>query len=429
MTESHDTPRTMTLVAIDVAKGHHDVLVEPPATGRRRRFRLNDSVEDYERFAGYLRGTGTPALIGFEATGNYHRPLVYFLQRRGFELQLVPTMALARTREAMHNSWDKNDPKDAQVILHLLKTGLGQIWHDPLTNGINDAQELSKTHHQVTLARTRVWHSLRNHYFALYFPEIERFIRSDHSEWLISLLLRFPTPASISELSEADFATQAWNLVGRKVHKAALLGEIHAVARRSVGVPVPLDSPAIAMFRLILEQYLELSRRRVQIAEQAQGLLAHHRDSRRLMTVPGIGPSNALTIIAEAGDLRRFAHHRQFLKFCGMNLSTHQSGHFRGQTRLSKYGNARLRTVFWLAAQSAVRMRENSLRRKFDDYVHRDPLNPDLRRKAYTAVAAKLARIVFGLIKSETDYRPFFEHSFQVDEPSRRGPLGRLSTP
>jgi hypothetical protein len=27
----------------------------------------------------------------------------------------------------MHNSWDKNDPKDAQVILHLLKTGLAQI--------------------------------------------------------------------------------------------------------------------------------------------------------------------------------------------------------------------------------------------------------------------------------------------------------------
>ena len=74
-------------------------------------------------------------------------------------------------------------------------------------------------------------------------------------------------------------------------------------------------------------------------------------------------------------------------------------------------------------------MREKSLRRMFDNYVRRDPLNPDLRHKVYTAVAAKLARIVFGLTKSETDYRPFFEHSFQVDEPSRRGPLGRISTP
>ena len=31
--------------------------------------------------------------------------------------------ALARTREALHNGWDKNDPKDAQVILHMLRIG------------------------------------------------------------------------------------------------------------------------------------------------------------------------------------------------------------------------------------------------------------------------------------------------------------------
>jgi len=39
--------------------------------------------------------------VGFEATGNYHRPLAHFLYRQGFELRLIPTLALARTREAM----------------------------------------------------------------------------------------------------------------------------------------------------------------------------------------------------------------------------------------------------------------------------------------------------------------------------------------
>jgi hypothetical protein len=116
-------------------------------------------------------------LIGFEATGNFQRPLAYCCVRV-FQLRLIPTRALARTREAMNNSWDKNGPKDAQVILHLLRTGLSQIWCDPLVSGTNDAQELSNTHHQIALARTRVWRRLRNHYFALYFPEIERFIRS-----------------------------------------------------------------------------------------------------------------------------------------------------------------------------------------------------------------------------------------------------------
>ena len=209
-------------------------------------------------------------------------------------------------------------------------------------------------------------------------------------------------------MQEQEFQAQAWNLAGRKVNKQALLAEIYAAAKQSIGVPVALDSAAITMFRLVLEQYLALNRLRERIAEQAATLLADNPDSRRLMTVPGIGPANALTILAEAGDLRRFRHHRQFLSFCGLNLSTRQSGKSRGQSHISKYGNARLRTALWMAAQSPVRMRENSFRRKFEHYVRGNPLDADLRRKAYTAVTAKLARVVFGLIKQQTDYRPFF---------------------
>ena len=411
MAECHGTPRALTLVAIDIAKDCHDVLIEPPATARRQRFRVANTAEDFQRLIDYLRGTAAQVLIGFEATGNYHRPLAYFLQRQGFQLRLIPTLALARTREAMNNSWDKNDPRDAQVILHLLKTGLSQTWCDPLTSGANDAQELSKTHHQITLARIRVWHRLRNHYFAMYFPEIERFIRSSHVDWLVEFLHHFPTPATITSLSPQQFSEQAWKLVGRKVNKTALLAEIYMIAQRSIGVPAKLDSSAIAMFRLVLEEYLELSRSRDTIASRAASVLADSIDGRRLMTIPGIGPAIALMILAEAGDLRRFAHYRQFLTFCGMNLSTQQSGRFRGVSRLSKYGNARLRTAFWMAAQSAVRMRENSFRRKFDRYLRVNPRDADLRRKAYVAVAAKLARVAHGLVKTGTDYRPFFEEA------------------
>jgi hypothetical protein len=64
-----------------------------------------------------------------------------------------------------------------------------------------------------------------------------------------------------------------------------------------------------------------------------------------------------------------------------------------------------------MGAQSVVRMRENSFRRKFDHYVRANPLNADLRRKGYAAVTAKLARVVFGLIKQQSDYRPFLDIS------------------
>ena len=78
-----------------------------------------------------LMAHASPVLIGFEATGDYDRGPAYRLPSAGFELRLVSSVALARTREALHNGWDKNDPKDAQVILHMLRIGATQRHVDP----------------------------------------------------------------------------------------------------------------------------------------------------------------------------------------------------------------------------------------------------------------------------------------------------------
>src|SRR3546814_17971774 len=93
--------------------------------------------------------------------------------------------------------------------------------------------------------------------------------------------------------------------------------------------------------------------------------------------IPGIGPINALTILAEAGDLRRFGHHRQFLKFCGLDLATRQSGLFRGRTKLSKYGSARLRRTFWMATPVAIRQPTTSFRDKHGRSVAGNADAPD----------------------------------------------------
>ena len=93
MTGSNDTPQRVALVAVDIAKHYHDVLIEPPAPKRRSRLRLANSLDDFEHLADYLRGLKSSVVVGFEATGNYHRPLAYFLHQQGFELRLIPTLA------------------------------------------------------------------------------------------------------------------------------------------------------------------------------------------------------------------------------------------------------------------------------------------------------------------------------------------------
>jgi transposase len=109
-------------VAIDVAKAAHQVLVESP-DGRRRSMRIANTQTEIERLVTYLQALPSPCTIAFEPTGDYHRAVMYRLGQAGFDIRQVSSLAVARTRDAMYNSWDKNDPKDAQVILHLLKTG------------------------------------------------------------------------------------------------------------------------------------------------------------------------------------------------------------------------------------------------------------------------------------------------------------------
>lgn len=87
MTTINSTASTV-LVAIDISKHRHEVLIGVPDKKRRRRLTIMNTLEDFERLAGLLVSYNMPVRIGFEATGNYHRPLAYHLGQAGFELRL-----------------------------------------------------------------------------------------------------------------------------------------------------------------------------------------------------------------------------------------------------------------------------------------------------------------------------------------------------
>ena len=54
-----------------------------------------------------------------------------------------------------------------------------------------------------------------------------------------------------------------------------------------------------------------LIRQRNAIGDRAVGLLGDRPGYQLLRIIPGIGPINALTRLAQAGDPRRFRHYRQ----------------------------------------------------------------------------------------------------------------------
>ncbi len=300
-------------VAIDIAKAKHVALVEFP-DGRRQKLTVPNAKWAFERFARLLEETGLPCRTAFGPTADYHRPLAYFLSQRGFELVLVSSLAVARTRDVRYNSWDKDDPKDAQVILHLLTTGTTQRYYDPLVRGGNDLRELANTYQPFSLQKVRLLHSILTHYLPLYFPEAARYSHSSRAEWFAGVLQLAPCPAAVMRRSRDEFIREAAAVGRHKADKARWLADFYRAAETSVGLPVDEDSEAMRMFRLVIEQYRQLC--------------------------------------------------RQFLKYCGFDLATQQSGQFRGAPKLSKRGIARLRYAFWMAGAVAGAPTREHLSRK-----------------------------------------------------------------
>ena len=62
-----------------------------------------------------------------------------------------------------------------------------------------------------------------------------------------------------------------------------------------------------------------------------------------------------------------------------------------------------------MAAQVAVHRHENTFRKKFKSYTQSHGEDADSKRKAYTAVAIKMARVIHSIIKRQTDYQGYFE--------------------
>lgn len=132
---NHKTYRS--LVTIVIAKDFNVVMVEL-IDGKTHRFRKANSGKDHDRLIEVMRELPQPCRIGFEITGNYHRPLAFRLLTEGFDVSLISSLARARYREVIFNSRDKYDPKDAGILVELLKQGIVKIYVDPLKSGFHD---------------------------------------------------------------------------------------------------------------------------------------------------------------------------------------------------------------------------------------------------------------------------------------------------
>jgi transposase len=126
--------------------------------------------------------------------------------------------------------------------------------------------------------------------------------------------------------------------------------------------------------------------------------------ARRLMTLPGVGPLTALATVASVGHAHEFANGRQFAAWLGLVPRQWSTGGKARLGRITKRGDAYLRTLLIMGARAALQMAAGR-----DDKLSRWALSVKERsgyHKAVVALAAKNARIVWAMLARGTTFNP-----------------------
>lgn len=124
--------------------------------------------------------------------------------------------------------------------------------------------------------------------------------------------------------------------------------------------------------------------------------------ARRLTTIPGIGPITASAMAASVQDVSVFSGPREFAAFLGLAPRQNSSGGKERLGRISKMGNRYLRKLLVVGAHAVLfhrKAHKDALRTWADRLMETKPF-----KLVAVAVANKLARIVFAILRGGTRY-------------------------
>jgi transposase len=137
-----------------------------------------------------------------------------------------------------------------------------------------------------------------------------------------------------------------------------------------------------------------------------QRILAWHKadeTSRRLATIPGIGPITASAMAASAPDPKLFRSGRQFAAWLVLTPRANSSGGKERQAAISKMGDGYLRRLLVVGATAVLRMARQRL---IGTPWTMGMIQRKKPKAAAVALANKTARIAWALMARQENYAP-----------------------
>jgi len=388
------------IVAIDIGKGTDMGYCRCPSGKDIKPFEFTNNFEGFRKLWDRICWEKTSnhleeVVVGFESTGAYGEPLVHYLRQKPVKLVQVNPMHTKRMKELQGNSPEKTDRKDPKVIADIIS--LGHALSVVIPEGAAaELRRLTLARERTIQRRTALYNQVQDLVFIV-FPEFLQVMRDVKTKSARYLLRHYPTPQDMVACG-CEAVTLILKRVSRGKLGKARAQALYDAAAQSVGLRegrrgILLEEEEILSVLEACNRFIE------KLEEEMLPYLEQIPYSDSLLSVKGIGAITVAGLIGEVGDFRQFHTLREVMKLAGLDLFEISSGKHKGNRHISKRGRPLLRKLLYFAAINTIR-KGGVMHASYQRYLERGMP----RTKALIAIARKLLRTLFALVRDHSQY-------------------------
>lgn len=394
----------MFAVGVDVSNDRSTVAV----LGAQRKvvmkpFEVPHTADGFASLIEKLRGLNGEARIVMEHTGRYYESFAMSMYRAGFFVSAVNPLVIKDYREGVDVRKVKTDKADAMKIAQF---ALDKWEILPQYTPMDTIRYDLKTLHRQFQLSSKTRTALNNNLIALLeqsYPGANRCfdspVRPDGSQKWVDFVDTFWHADCIAGVSRSAFVERYRKWCRRHGYNFSeqKAVELHVDARQKFPL-VPKSDTCKLLVKEAVAQLRTVSRTVEAYRAEMNRLASQLPEYETVMAMTGVGKSMGPQLIAEIGDLRRFAHQKSLVGFAGTDPIRDDSGDRVSASKpSSKRGSPYLRKTLFVIMTILLQLQPQ------DDPVYRFLDKKRSEGKKYyvymTAGMTKFLRIYYGRVR------------------------------
>jgi transposase len=344
----------MNAVGIDVSKGKSMIAVMRPfGEVVASPYEVRHTASELGKLASFLKSLNGETRVVMEYTGRYYQPIARFLHEAGLFVSVVHA-------QLIHNYGNntirkvKTDKKDAVKIAgYALTNWLELREYAPEDDVRLLLKTCSRQYNQYMKLKTM----LKNNLIALLdqtFPGVNTLFdgpprKADGHEKWVDFAATFWHCQCVCGQSENAFKERyrKWCVKTGYHYRDGKAGDIYAAACGHVNT-LPKNDCAKLLITQAVVQLNSVSETLAAVLKEMRRLAAMLPEYPVVMSMYGVGETLGPQLIAEIGDVRRFAGKGSLVSYAGVEAPPFQSGSFESSERsISKQGPPALRKALF----------------------------------------------------------------------------------